>query len=163
MKEKVIAEVNENINDKNIEKYKIPGVWAVWAMDKRNRKKVCLEVAQTKNIYDEVKSALFILSYKDDFKCKQCCNTYFARQRYKEYSAKFEVHKCKSCDYVSNLRSKSWKRNPRYIDKYRDMISKYEKIVFVEVNVSTEMEDKVKRREAEKNYAKEHQSLYWYG
>ena len=41
------------------------------------------------------------------------------------------VHKCKLCDYVSNLRRKSWKRNPRYIDKYRDIISKYEKIVFI--------------------------------
>ncbi len=48
MKEKVIAEVNENINDKNIEKYKIPGVWAVWAMDKRNRKKYVLKLLKQK-------------------------------------------------------------------------------------------------------------------
>lgn len=163
MKEEVIAEFNEKINGKNIEKYKIPGVWALWAMDKRNRKKVCLEVAQTKNIYDEVESAIFILSHEDDFKCKQCYNKYSARQRYKGYSAKFKVHKCKSCDYVSILRNKSWKRNPRYIDKYRDMISKYEKFVFVKVDVSTEMEDKAKRLEVEQNYAKKYQSLYWCG
>ena len=163
MKEEVIAEFNENINDKNIEKYKIPGVWALWAMDKRNRKKVCLEVAQTKNIYDEVKSAIFVLSHEDDDNCKQCYKTYFARQRYKEYSAKFKVHKCKSCDYVSDLRKKPLKRNPRYIDKYRDMISKYEKFVFVKVDASTEMKDKAKRLEVEQNYAKKNKSLYWCG
>ncbi len=162
MNEKVIAILNiKEIKKSNLEKYKKPGVWALWANNIAG-KKVCLEVAQTKNIYDEIKSALFILSNKDDLKCKQCSKEYDARQRY-EHSTPFKIHKCKSCEHVSELRIKSWKRNPRYIDKYQDMILKYLEFEFISVDISDEMKYKSKRLEIEKAYAQINQALYWWG
>ena len=123
--------MNENVKEikkENLENYKKAGVWALWAENKEG-KRVCLEVAQTKNIYKEIKSALYILSNKDDLKCKQCTEIYDARQRFKEYSVTFKIHKCKLCEYESDLRKKSWKMNPRYIDKYQDMILNYQKAI----------------------------------
>ena len=163
MNEDVIAEFNmKEIKKENLENYKKAGIWALWAENKAG-KRVCLEVGQTENIYNEIKSALFILSNKDDLKCKQCTEKYDSRQRDKEYSTQFKIHKCKSCEHVSDLRIKSWKRNPRYIDKYQDMILKYQKFEFVLVDISTEMESKSKRYEAEKKYAQIKQALYWWG
>ena len=95
----------------------IPGVWALWGKDKKTSKKTCLEVAQTENILSEIKSALYILSHEDDEECKKCCEIYNARKR-EEFSKDFKVHKCKTCEHVSEIRTLSWKRNPRYIDKY---------------------------------------------
>lgn len=163
MNEEVIAEYNiKGIKNENLEKYKKAGVWALWTENKEG-KRICLEVAQTQNIYKEIESALYILSHEDDLECKQCTDTYYARQRCKEYSVKFKIHKCKSCEYVSNLRIKSWKRNPRYIDKYKDMILNYEKFQFVSVDISPEMENKTNRCEIEKKYAQTKQALYWCG
>ncbi|WP_238917323.1 hypothetical protein [Clostridium sp. YIM B02555] len=154
MNEEVIAEYHiKEMKKENLEKYKKAGVWALWA-ENVDGKRVCLEVAQTSNIYKEINSALYILSNEDDLKCKQCSETYDSRQRHHGYSVKFKIHKCKSCEYVSNLRIKSWKRNPRYIDKYQDMILNYQKFEFVSVDVSPEME---------KKYAQAKQALYWFG
>lgn len=163
MNEEVIVECNiKEIKKENLEKYKKAGVWALWAENKEG-KRVCLEVAQTKNIYKEINSAIYILSQEDDLKCKQCTKTYNARQRCKSYSAKFKIHKCKGCDYISNLRIKSWKRNPRYIDKYKDMSFNYKKFQFIAIDTSFKMEDKSNRCEVEKKYAQIKQALYWWG
>lgn len=81
----------------------IPGVWALWGKDKKTSKKTCLEVAQTENILSEIKSALYILSHEDDEECKKCCE----------------------------IRTLSWKRNPRYIDKYRDISLEYKDMEIV--------------------------------
>lgn len=163
MKEEVIAEYNiKGIKNENLEKYKTAGVWALWTENKEG-KRICLEVAQTQNIYKEIESALYILSNEDDLECKQCTEIYYARQRCKEYSVKFKVHKCKACEYVSNIRIKSWKRNPRYIDKYKDMILNYDRFEFVVVDITPEMENKINRCESERKYAQTKQALYWCG
>lgn len=163
MDNRVIAEVkNGEIYDDNLRKYEKEGVWALWAKTKEG-KKVCLEVAQTVNIFKEIKNALFILTHKDDSRCSKCNETYSARTRY-EFSAKFKVHKCKGCAYdKSKLRKKSRKRNPRYIDKYRDMVTQYCDFEFVKVNCSDEMKDKCKRFEIEEEYAIKNSALYWWG
>lgn len=146
----------------NLKEYRKPGVWALWAENNLGTR-VCLEVAQATNIYEEIKGSLYIISNKDDLKCKQCTEVYCSRQRFTEHSIVFKIHKCKSCEYVSKLRTKSWKRNPRYIDKYQDMVLNYQKFEFVLVDISTEMENKNKRYELEKKYAKTNQALYWWG
>lgn len=165
MNEEIIVQYNEEWKkeDYSIEKrYKQSGVWALWAENKET-KRVCLEVAQTKNIHDEISSALYIISSKDDSKCKECKEKYHARRSDNEYSAYFEIHACKSCSYVSSLRTKSWKRNPRYIDKYQDMILNYKKLEFVLVDMSSDMENKTNRCNREKEYAKINKALYWWG
>jgi len=161
MTEVVIVEYNiKEMKKKNFEEYKKAGVWALWAKDSEG-KKVCLEVGKTINIYDEISSALYILSNEDDLKCKQCTDTHDANQRDKEYSAEFKIHNCISCKYVSNLRKKSWKRNPRYIDKYKDMLLHYQDFQFVLVDMDNTMEDDDIRSKREKEYAETNQALYW--
>jgi|GEM_PF-5970523 len=156
MDEEIIVKYNINEKKKEIsEKYKNAGVWALWAKDSKG-KKVCLEVGKTINIYDEINSALYILSIKDDLKCKQCTVTHDAKLRDRKYSAEFKIHDCKSCEYESKLRSKSWKRNPRYIDKYKDMLLHYQDFQFVLVYMGAN-----DIREIEKEYAVKHQALYW--
>ncbi|MHB8064873.1 MAG: hypothetical protein ACYDG2_20000 [Ruminiclostridium sp.] len=116
-KEEIIAQYNVEWSeeDYSLEKrYRQSGVWALWA-ENTEGKRTCLEVAQTVNMYDEISSALYILSIKDDSKCKDCTDKYPARRRNNRYSASFDIHACKSCPYISSLRTKSWKRNPRYM------------------------------------------------
>ncbi|AOY77402.1 hypothetical protein [Clostridium formicaceticum] len=103
------------------------------------------------------------LLIKDDSKCKDCTDKYPARRRNNGYSASFDIHECKSCPYSSSLRTKSWKRNPRYIDKYKDMILNYQNFEFVLVDMSSDMEKRTNRYDREKEYAKTNQALYWWG
>lgn len=70
---------------------------------------------------------------------------------------------CKSCSHVSKLRIKSWKRNPRYIDKYKDMILYYQNFEFVLVDMSLAMKNKSKRYMREQEYANANRALYWWG
>ncbi|WP_312652946.1 hypothetical protein [Aminipila sp.] len=165
MKEEIIALYNVEWcgEEYSLEKkYSKAGVWALWA-ENTEGKRICLEVAQTVNIYGEISSALYILSTKDDSKCKGCTDKYPARRRNNEYSVSFNIHKCKSCQYISGLRTKSWKRNPRYIDKYKDMLLNYQNFYFVLVDMSSDMEKGTNRYNTEKEYAKIHQALYWWG
>ena len=112
----------------------IPGVWALWGKDKKTSKKTCLEVAQTENILSEIKSALYILSHEDDEECKKCCE----------------------------IRTLSWKRNPRYIDKYRDISLEYKDMEIVVLNDSLNIRDRNLRRNMEKAYAEINKAKYWY-
>jgi hypothetical protein len=112
----------------------IPGVWALWGKDKKTSKKTCLEVAQTENILSEIKSALYILSHEDDEECKKCCE----------------------------IRTLSWKRNPRYIDKYRDISLEYKDMEIVVLNDSLNIRDRNLRRKMEKAYAEINKAKYWY-
>ncbi len=153
----------ENVNKDN---YSKPGVWALYGHTGNGQCK-CLEVAKTIDIYSEIKSAIYILTTPDSNTCKECSlipnNLYSARTRF-EYSTKFNIHKCKECSHTSDLRIKSWKRNPRYIDKYKDMLSKgYVYFKFVCVDISEDMQDNRKRKAVEKQYAKTNTALYWYG
>lgn len=145
------------------EYYQRPGVWALYGLD-CNDNWICLEVGQTVNIYSELKSAIYILTTHDDDKCKTCSKTYTARRKFKEYSTKFDVHKCKGCSHTSELRISSWKRNPRYIDKYKNMLKQsYIKFKFECVDISVSMHNDKMRKLLEKQYAKENKALYWYG
>lgn len=112
----------------------IPGVWALWGKDKKTSKKTRLEVAQTENILSEIKSALYILSHEDDEECKKCCE----------------------------IRTLSWKRNPRYIDKYRDISLEYKDMEIVVLNDSLNIRDRNLRRKMEKAYAEINKAKYWY-
>lgn len=112
----------------------IPGVWALWGKDKKTSKKTCLEVAQTENILSEIKSALYILSHEDDEECKKCCE----------------------------IRTLSWKRNPRYIDKYRDISLEYKDMEIVVLNDSLNIRDRNLRCKMEKAYAEINKAKYWY-
>ena len=108
--------------------------WALWGKDKKTSKKTCLEVAQTENILSEIKSALYILSHEDDEECKKCCE----------------------------IRTLSWKRNPRYIDKYRDISLEYKDMEIVVLNDSLNIRDRNLRRKMEKAYAEINKAKYWY-
>ena len=112
----------------------ISGVWALWGKDKKTSKKTCLEVAQTENILSEIKSALYILSHEDDEECKKCCE----------------------------IRTLSWKRNPRYIDKYRDISLEYKDMEIVVLNDSLNIRDRNLRCKMEKAYAEINKAKYWY-
>ena len=161
MMDEIIVECNiKEMEKKKFEEYHKAGVWALWANDSEG-KKVCLEVGKTINIYNEISSALYILSTEDDLKCKQCADTHNANRRNNEYNAEFKIHNCKSCEYVSNLRKKSWKRNPRYIDKYKDMLLHYQDLQFVLVAMDNTMEDDYIRSQREKEYAETNKALYW--
>lgn len=163
MQDVIIAEFTKGkVKKDDLESYQKCGVWSLWAKDSVGMRK-CLEVAKTVNIHDEIRSALSLLSNKDDLKCMECSDTYNARRRNKEYSAAFKIHKCKKCYYVSNIRTKSWKRNPRYIDKYKDMLVHYEDFQFVLVEADDAMMNDKCRLEREKKYALENQALYWWG
>ncbi len=157
----------ENLANTKIDKqkYSKPGVWALCGR-KLNEEWQCLEVAKTANIYDEIQSAIYILTTSEESEeCKNCSKEkYPARQRFKEKSAKFQIHPCKGCPHTSNLRTKSRKRNPRYIDKYKDMLEKgYINFKFVCVNSTEEMRHDKVRREVEQKYAEKHTALYWCG
>lgn len=153
MKEYEYDEINNDLD--------IPGVWALWGKDKKTSKKTCLEVAQTENILSEIKSALYILSHEDDEECKKCCEIYNARKREK-FSKDFKVHKCKTCEHVSEIRTLSWKRNPRYIDKYRDISLEYKDMEIVVLNDSLNIRDRNLRCKMEKAYAEINKAKYWY-
>lgn len=159
----IIASTIKSLSNSNVNKeyYKIPGVWALYGR-KLNGKWQCLEVAKTVDIYGEVQSAIYILTTPDDVECEKCSDTHPARQKF-EYSAKFNIHNCKKCQHTSKLRIASWKRNPRYIDKYKDMLKQeYIDFRFVCVNISENMQDNNKREAVEEQYAKKHQALYWW-
>lgn len=154
----------ENLANAEIDKqgYSKPGVWALYGR-KLNEEWKCLEVAKTADIYDEIQSAIYILTTPDDEICKKCNDTHPASRKFEEYSAKFDIHNCKSCSHTSNLRIESWKRNPRYIDKYKDMLKQeYIEYKFVCVNKSEDMQDNSKREVVERQYATDHQALYWW-
>ncbi len=165
MDKKVIVESNiEELAHMQMsrEVYERPGVWALYGLN-YNDEWVCLEVAQTANVYSEIQSAIYILTTQDDDECEKCDEKYLARQRFKEYSAEFYVHKCKTCQHTSDLRIKSWKKNPRYIDKYQNMLKQnYKNIKFVCVNMSENMRDSKERKTVEKRYAEENRALYWW-
>ncbi len=144
------------------EKYSKPGVWALYGQTPIEKWQ-CLEVAKTVNIYDEITSAIYILTTPDDDKCKKCSDVHPASRKFKEYSVGFNIHNCKKCSYTSKLRIKTWKRNPRYIDKYKDMLKQgYTVFKFICVDVSDNMEDDNKREMVEQHYATKHQALYWW-
>lgn len=155
--------MNQVLDDNNIMNYKKAGVWALWGVNKVTNKRTCLEVAQTKNISSEVVSAKYILENDDDPRCVGCKCTYQARRRNNDYSECFQIHMCKTCEYESLFRIKSWKINPRYIDKYKDMVEKYEKFEFVLVSDDEkQMKDKASRRKTETEYAIKNKAVYWY-
>ena len=150
------AEINRRFYEK-------PGVWALYGQ-KNNENWRCLEVAETINMYSEILSAIYILNTPDDNICVNCNNQYLARRRFGNDSAKFHIHKCKMCTHISSLRTKSRKRNPRYIDKYRDMIAqKYVEFRFFCVDMSDDMLCHEKRRIVERRYAIDNKALYWWG
>lgn len=145
------------------EYYSKPGVWALYGRKECDDWR-CLEVGKTVDIFDEIQSAIYILTTPDDPKCEKCGELYPARQRFGEESAEFLVHKCKKCPYVTDLRIKSWKRNPRYIDKYKDMLKQnYIDFKFVCIDMSEDMYDDSRRKAVEKEYATDKKALYWCG
>ena len=157
----------ENLANVQIDKqeYAKPGVWALYGR-KLNEEWKCLEVGKTIDVCDEVECAIFILTTPE--KSEECINCsrkkYPARQRFKEKSAKFQIHSCKGCQHTSELRTKTRKRNPRYIDKYKDMLEEgYIYFKFVCVNITDEMRDDKTRRKVEQEYAEKHTALYWCG
>lgn len=165
MKEEIILESNiEELSRKVLcnEIYNRPGVWALYG--KKNEEQwTCLEVAKTANIKTEINSAIYILITPENPKCKKCTETYRAKRKFENISAEFNVHKCKRCEHTDNLRLKSWKRNPRYIDKYKHMIEQgYKRLKFICVCMSEEMYNDKSRKEVERNYAKENTPLYWW-
>ncbi len=165
MCEIILEDKIENLANAEIDKqeYSKPGVWALYGR-KLSGKWECLEVAKTADIYREIQSAIYILITPDDERCKKCNDTYCARRRFKNQSAKFRVHKCKDCSHTSKLRIVSWKSNPRYIDKYKDMINKkYIDFKFVCINKSENMCVDSNRIEIEKEFAKDVKALYWWG
>lgn len=81
MKEGIIAQYNLKCSKNPVfleKRYKNSGVWALWGENTEGNK-VCLEVAQTENIFSEISSALYILFTEDDLACKNCACTYVAR------------------------------------------------------------------------------------
>lgn len=164
MCEVILEDKIENLSNTKIDKqkYSKSGVWALYGC-KLNGEWKCLEVAKTANIYKEINSAIYILTTPDDEKCKKCSDTHPASRKFEEYSAEFDIHNCKGCPHTSKIRIKSWKRNPRYIDKYKSMLEqKYTNFKFVCINKSKDMQDNNKREAVEKLYATEHRALYWW-
>lgn len=161
----IIESKVELLNSKEINRrfYEKPGVWALYGRKNKENWK-CLEVAKTTNMFSEILSAIYILITPDDNICVNCNNQYLARRRFGNDSAKFYIHKCKTCTYISSLRTKSWKRNPRYIDKYRDMLTQdYFEFRFLCVDMSDDMLCDKKRRTVERRYAIDNKALYWWG
>lgn len=144
------------------EKYNKAGIWALWGINKETGVYNCLEVGQTKNILKEINTDIEILNLEDSKECKNCSNTYPARMRNKSFSRKFDVHNC-CCDCKE--RSKGLKRehyigrNPRHIDKYKDMLLHFKDLKFVLVGFSENQEE---RKSIERRYAYDNKALYWY-
>lgn len=152
-----------NSTEMNRDFYGKPGVWSLYGR-KSNEDWQCLEVAKTVNIYNEIMSAIYILITSDDDICMKCNETYKAKKRFGDNSAEFYIHKCKMCEHVSSLRTKTWKRNPRYIDKYKDILKQnYAELRFLCIDISDNMRYDDKRRAVEQQYAINNKALYWWG
>ena len=151
-----LKDENTIVTDKT---YDMSGVWALWAENNSNCY-ICLEVGETQSIKEELNWDIDIFRTADSNVCLKCQETYVARKKY-EWSMGFKVHKCKECTRKSVLRAKYATQNPRYVDKYKDMLNKYKNFEFRLVDCSLNKSSD-ERKKIEKEYAHKHKALYWY-
>lgn len=130
-----------SITETKVEQYKkCSGVWTMWGKDIFDTDK-CLEVAQTTDIFNELKYDLSYLvkDYRKENKSKR----YSARRLF-EFSKIFDV-----CECDSN----------RTCAKYRDIANSYYDIrVYLICNSN---ETREKRERIELKYAIDNEALYW--
>lgn len=130
-----------SIKETNLEQYKKQsGVWAMWAKDTSNTD-ICLEVAQTMDIFNELQYDLSYLTR--DYRGKSKNKRYSARRLF-IYNKKFDV-----CECDPN----------RTCAKYRDIASCYFDICVYMVCNSNETREK--RESIELEYAINNKALYW--
>lgn len=130
-----------SIIETNLEQYKKQsGVWAMWAKDISNTD-ICLEVAQTKDIFNELH---YNLSYLIRVYRKEHTRKKYSARRLFEFNKKFDV-----CESDSN----------RTCAKYRDIASSYFDVcVYLICNSN---ETKEGRESIELKYAIDNKALYW--
>lgn len=125
----------------NYEQYKKQsGVWAMWGKDTFNTY-VCLEVAQTRDIFNELQCDLLYL--KRDYGKESKNKRYSARKLF-EFNKNFDV-----CECDPN----------RTCAKYRDIASSYSDVCVYLICNSNETREE--REHIELKYAIDNKALYW--
>lgn len=156
---KKIKEISLNKNKKlliqEIREISDKGVWILVFRD--NLSEEYLEVGKCKKMKKELLEDLEIIE-KEGCICNGCSKEdYIARK-----TKNFRIKKCKMCDEPKKeiIRKKYAKKNPRRVDKYRDILDKYER-----ENLSFEIyeiEDESILKTIESEIAKELEVKYWY-
>ena len=175
-KEVVLGELCTEI----ISNYKVKGVWAMFA--KTNEQKwVCVQVAQkhnrnlnTHSIGHEIAEDIEIMFTKEPLICNECDNVLKEDRLY--FEEVYDRHKCEDCTkndgernafkirFKSNNRLKrkdSIRNLSRRYDIYHDIAEKYDEIAIVCVQITNEGEDISKTLKKEREYAKEHKTIYF--
>ncbi|SEW00406.1 hypothetical protein [[Clostridium] fimetarium] len=130
-----------SIIENNIEQYKKQsGIWTMWGKDNFNTD-ICLEVAQTRDIFKELQ---YDLSYLTKVYIKENTRKRYSARRLFEFNQKFSV-----CECDSN----------RTCAKYRDIASSYFEVCVYLICNSNETREK--RESMELKYAIDNKALYW--
>ena len=124
---------------KVIADYKKSGVWAFWGETDQGLR--CLEVAETKDIFNELLTDLKLIANSGSV--KKSVEKYKARKLF-DFSIRFPV-------YVGETRRKA---------KYRDIAETYD-VLRLEIVVDDSFNDPEERKEFECKYAVKNRALYW--
>lgn len=118
----------------------IPGVWTIYGVNES--KEICLEVAQTRNIENELSYDLTLIC--KDYKNADLTKRYAARRLFNQFSKKFNVCKCDK----NRLRA-----------KYRDIAQTFSEL---KIYILCEAEENKYTREViEMEHAIHNKALYW--
>lgn len=146
LQEEIEKLINQNeIKDKNLKNFKCAGVWALFGKHKDNKDNgdslwICLQVASTTNIKEEIEKDAKLLIEDLDETCIE-----------REYVNQFQE---------TLFKYKEFPNRRQYL--YSDYLRKnFKDFIFVQVEVKGNENEKNDRDKTEKEFATKHKAVCW--